>query len=47
MTGYAGNAVRDRDFLEHGIELIVKPFSLVALGERVQRMLDGDAEAPQ
>ena len=46
MTGYAGNAARDRDFLEHGIELIVKPFSLDALGERVQRMLDGAAEAP-
>ncbi|MGY6272260.1 PAS domain-containing protein [Achromobacter denitrificans] len=46
MTGYAGDAVRDRDFLEDGIELIVKPFSLEALGERVQRMLDGAAGEP-
>lgn len=46
MTGYAGNAARDRDFLELGIELIVKPFSLDTLGERVERMLDGAAGEP-
>ena len=39
MTGYAESAAHDRGFLEHGMELIVKPFSLDALGERVQRML--------
>ncbi|MBB1593026.1 PAS domain S-box protein [Achromobacter sp. UMC46] len=40
MTGYAESAAHDRGFLEHGMELIVKPFSLDALGERVQCMLD-------
>lgn len=40
MTGYAESAARGAGFLEHGIELIVKPFSLEVLGERVQRMLD-------
>lgn len=47
MTGYAESAARGGGFLEHGIELIVKPFSLEVLGERVQRMLDesrADAE---
>jgi len=46
MTGYAGNAARDRDFLEQGIELILKPFSLETLGERVQRMLDAESDEP-
>lgn len=39
MTGYAESAARGGGFLERGIELIVKPFSLDVLGERVQRML--------
>ena len=39
MTGYAGKAGRNGEMLERGIELIVKPFSLATLGERVQRML--------
>ena len=39
MTGYAESAAHDRGFLEQGMELIVKPFSLDALGERVQHML--------
>ena len=44
MTGYAGNAARDHGFLQRGIELIIKPFSLATLGERVQRMLDAEPE---
>lgn len=47
MTGYAESAAHDRGFLEHGMELIVKPFSLDALGERVQRMLAESADARQ
>ncbi|MFD4836698.1 PAS domain S-box protein [Achromobacter sp. NPDC058515] len=50
MTGYAESAASDRGFLEHGIELIVKPFSLDALGERVKRMLEAaarEAAGPQ
>ncbi|MCY1197854.1 Sensor histidine kinase RcsC [compost metagenome] len=46
MTGYAGNAARDRNFLEQGMELIAKPFSLDTLGERVQRMLDAEPGEP-
>ncbi len=42
MTGYAESAARDGGFLERGLELIVKPFSLDVLGERVQRMLDSN-----
>ncbi|MCY1507808.1 Blue-light-activated protein [compost metagenome] len=44
MTGYAGNAARGRDVLDPGIELIVKPFSLDVLGERVQRMLEAEGK---
>ncbi|WP_447919881.1 PAS domain-containing protein [Achromobacter aegrifaciens] len=40
MTGYAESAARDQGFLEQGLELIVKPFQLDKLSERVQRMLD-------
>ncbi|WMD22010.1 PAS domain-containing protein [Achromobacter seleniivolatilans] len=52
MTGYAESAARDQGFLELGMELIVKPFSLDVLGERVQRMLidvmpDGGGSAPR
>ncbi|SIT31195.1 GAF domain-containing protein [Achromobacter sp. MFA1 R4] len=43
MTGYAESAASTRGFLEEGMELIVKPFSLDALGERVQRMLEASA----
>lgn len=46
MTGYAESAMHDRGFLESGMELIVKPFSLDALGERVQRMLATPQEGP-
>lgn len=43
MTGYAESAASNRGFLEHGMELIVKPFSLDVLGQRVQRMLAASA----
>ncbi|WP_251865898.1 PAS domain-containing protein [Achromobacter sp. Marseille-Q4962] len=39
MTGYAESAASDKGFLAPGMELIVKPFALDALGARVQRML--------
>ncbi|WP_454674195.1 PAS domain S-box protein [Achromobacter pestifer] len=45
MTGYAESASHDRGFLASGMELIVKPFSLDALGERVQHMLATPHEA--
>ncbi|WP_043519009.1 PAS domain-containing protein [Achromobacter arsenitoxydans] len=40
MTGYAESAAKSGGFLEEGMELIVKPFSLDALETRVQRMLE-------
>ncbi|MBV5267667.1 MAG: polysaccharide biosynthesis protein, partial [Burkholderiaceae bacterium] len=36
MTGYAESAARGQGFLEQGLELIVKPFQLDKLSERVQ-----------
>ena len=46
MTGYAESAASAGGFLEEGMELIVKPFSLDALGARVQHMLES-AAGPQ
>ncbi|MEN4920400.1 GAF domain-containing protein [Achromobacter spanius] len=40
MTGYAESAASSDGFLEEGMELIVKPFSLDALEGRVRRMLE-------
>ncbi|MNT72674.1 Sporulation initiation phosphotransferase F [compost metagenome] len=40
MTGYAESAASSGGFLEEGMELIVKPFSLDALEGRVRRMLE-------
>lgn len=42
MTGYAESAASTGGFLEEGMELIVKPFSLDALGARVQAMLEAN-----
>ena len=46
MTGYAESAARGQGFLEQGLELIVKPFRLDKLSERVQRMLDTAPDGP-
>ena len=43
ITGYAENAVVGNGHLAHGMQIMSKPFSMVALGERVQAML---AEPP-
>ncbi|MCV6799198.1 PAS domain S-box protein [Achromobacter ruhlandii] len=40
MTGYAESAARGSGFLDSGMELIVKPFALDTLAERVLRMLE-------
>ncbi|MVW79838.1 ATP-binding protein [Bordetella sp. 02P26C-1] len=39
MTGYAQNAIAGEGFLSEGMELIVKPFRLEVLIERVRRIL--------
>lgn len=39
MTGYAGSAAKDPQFLGQGMEIIVKPFPLDLLTQRVSTML--------
>jgi len=41
ITGYAEQAVIERSQLEAGMHLLVKPFSMQALAERVRGVLDG------
>jgi len=40
MTGYANNATNQTEFLDHGMEMIAKPFTLAALSEAVTRMVE-------
>jgi DNA-binding response OmpR family regulator len=40
ITGYAGDALNGKGKLESGMELLVKPFTLDDLAERVQTMLE-------
>lgn len=39
MTGYAENAALASGFLEHGMEMITKPFAMEALATRIRQML--------
>jgi PAS domain S-box-containing protein len=39
ITGYVGDAMKDEDRLGPGMELLVKPFELDVLAERVQTMI--------
>jgi DNA-binding response OmpR family regulator len=43
MTGYAENATLARGFLQPGMEMITKPFSMEKLATRIQRILGRDA----
>jgi signal transduction histidine kinase/CheY-like chemotaxis protein/GAF domain-containing protein len=43
MTGYAENATLARGFLQPGMEMITKPFSMEKLASRIQRILDRGA----
>jgi PAS domain S-box-containing protein len=45
MTGYAAEAAVRRDFLEPGMEMLTKPFSLDALTEKIREMITGKAAA--
>ncbi|KRC79253.1 ATPase [Achromobacter sp. Root83] len=47
MTGYAESAAIDQGFVKDGMELIVKPFSLEVLGERVKRMVEASVGPPR
>jgi len=40
MTGYAGTALAGSSPLEEGMELMTKPFDLVHLAARVERLID-------
>jgi PAS domain S-box-containing protein len=40
-TGYARNAVVHNGILDHGVELLAKPFTVEALGRRLAEMLRG------
>ena len=40
ITGYAGDAMNERDNLAPGMEMLVKPFELDALTERVRTIID-------
>lgn len=42
MTGYAENAAVSHGFLDPGMEIITKPFSLETFASRVRRMIEGD-----
>ena len=39
MSGYAGDALAERGFLESGIQFLQKPFTPTALLERVRALL--------
>ena len=40
MTGYAENAIVGNGFLEHGMEVITKPFDLEALASKVRTLIE-------
>jgi len=40
MTGYAENAVNRQDFLGEGMDMIIKPFQMVELLDKVRAVLD-------
>lgn len=40
MTGYAQNAAMAEGFLEQGMQMLTKPFSLAALPARIRYMLE-------
>jgi DNA-binding response OmpR family regulator len=39
ITGYAENAVLNHGHIEHGMEVLTKPFAVADLASRVDRML--------
>ena len=41
MTGYAENAALASGFLEHGMQMITKPFAMEALATRMREMIEG------
>ena len=40
ITGYAENAAVSNGHLEHGMEILTKPFAMDALASKVRKMLE-------
>ena len=45
MTGYAENAALANGFLEHGMEMVTKPFAMEVLATRIRAMIGERANA--
>ena len=41
ITGFAENAAVGNGHLDHGMEILTKPFQMTALGNKVREMLEG------
>jgi two-component SAPR family response regulator len=42
ITGYAENAVVRNGYLEAGMQIMIKPFTMEALATRIQDVIAGD-----
>jgi hypothetical protein len=47
ISGYTDDAIGDHGVLQEGINLLLKPFTPVTLGEKVREVLDGAILASQ
>ena len=47
ITGYAQNAAVRGGFLDHGMDMMTKPFAIDALATKIQQMLRDDRERPE
>jgi DNA-binding response OmpR family regulator len=45
-TGYTRNAIVHNGALDHGVEMIGKPFTIEELANKVREVLDSDEHAP-
>jgi PAS domain S-box-containing protein len=41
ITGYAENATLANGFLEHGMQMVTKPFAIDALAQKIRQMIEG------
>ena len=42
ITGYAADATVRGDFLGPGMDMLAKPFSIDALGQRIRQLIERD-----
>jgi CheY-like chemotaxis protein len=45
ITGYAENATLANGFLEHGMQMLTKPFAVDALAQKIRHMIEGANQA--